>query len=33
MITQASGKAKWGTRREKRSEKANTLPPLQDSQI
>jgi hypothetical protein len=33
MITQASDKAKWGTRGEKRSEKANTLPALQDSQI
>jgi DDE family transposase len=33
MITQASDKAKWGTRGEKRSGKANTLPSLQDSQI
>jgi hypothetical protein len=33
MITRASDKAKWGTRGEKRSGKANTLPPLQDSQI
>jgi Rhodopirellula transposase DDE domain len=33
MITRASDKAKWGTRGEKWSGKANTLPPLQDSQI
>ena len=33
MITQASDKAKWGTRGAERSRKANTFPPLQDSEI